>query len=335
MEGIATAIATPNIAFVKYWGNRNERLILPAGGSVSMTLDRTFTTKTTAYFSDGLKKDELVLNGEEVSPLDAPRIVAHVNLMRHAARSKLHCCIESMNNFPTSAGIASSASGFCALTLACAKALGMRKNMQELSALARLGSGSATRSFFGGFAEWLKGSRADGRDSFARQVAPAAHWKELRDVVAVVSEERKPISSRDAMLITVKTSRLFKERMKNHPARLNEVRTAILEKDAEALFAEIMEESDSMHACMADSRPPIIYMSSTSHAIALEVNGLNSNGIIAGYTFDAGPNAHVITTARNESAVKRALAGIEGVHKVMVSGVGSGPEYSQKHLFKI
>jgi len=336
MERIATAIATPNIAFVKYWGNRDERLILPAGGSISMTLDRTFTTKTTACFSPAMRRDELVLNGREVSPLDAPRIVAHVNAMRRAARSKLHCRIESTSNFPTSAGIASSASGFCALTLACAKALGMRKSMGELSALARLGSGSATRSFFGGFVEWMEGRRKDGKDSFARQVAPASHWPELRDVVAVVSEERKPISSRDAMRITVRTSRLFKERMKNHPKRLDAVRKAILNRDAQTLFTEIMLDSDSMHACMADSRPPIVYMNGTSHRIAEAVEEFNAaGGMRAGYTFDAGPNAHVITAARNAGAVKKALEDIEGVHKVMVSGVGPAPEYSQKHLFKI
>jgi diphosphomevalonate decarboxylase len=335
MASIATAIATPNIAFVKYWGNRNERLILPAGGSLSMTLDRTFTTKTTAYFSEKLKKDELVLNGKKVSPLDAPRIAAHVDVMRHAGRSKMHCRIESMNNFPTSAGIASSASGFAALTLACAKALGIRKNMQELSALARLGSGSATRSFFGGFVEWMKGERKDGKDSFARQVAPAAHWKELRDVVAVVSEERKHLSSRDAMRITIKTSRLFKERMESQPVMLSRMREAILEKDAQALFAGIMAESDSMHACMADSRPPIVYMNGTSRKIVQAVDALNDGGLICGYTFDAGPNAHVITTAGKVGAVKKALAEVEGVRKMMVSGVGSGPEYSQKHLFRI
>ncbi len=335
MERIATAIATPNIAFVKYWGNRDERLILPAGGSISMTLDRTFTTKTTAYFSEKLKKDELVLNGKKVSRLDAPRIVAHVNAMRHTAHSKLHGRIESTNNFPTSAGIASSASGFCALTLACAKALGIRKKMGELSALARLGSGSATRSFFGGFVEWMEGKRKDGKDSFARQVAPASHWPELRDVVALVSEERKPISSRDAMRITVKTSKLFRERMESQPVMLSRMRAAILKKDAQALFIGIMAESDSMHACMADSRPPIVYMNRTSRKIVEAVDALNGGRLICGYTFDAGPNAHVITTKGHVKEISRMLSGIRGVRKVMVSGVGEGPEFSEKHLFKI
>ena len=336
MERIATAIATPNIAFVKYWGDRDERLILPAGGSISMTLDRTFTTKTTAYFSPSLKRDELMLNGRGGSPLDAPRITAHVNVMRKAARSKLFARIESMNNFPTSAGIASSASGFCALTLACARALGIRKSMRELSALARLGSGSAARSFFGGFAEWLKGSRADGKDSFARQVAPASHWPELRDLVAVVSEGRKPISSRDAMRITVRTSKLFKERMKTHTATLKSVRSAIMKKDSTSLFSSIMVESDSMHACMADSRPPIVYLTPQSHRIAEAVEEFNAKGgVRAGYTFDAGPNAHVITTQRHARKLSGILSDIAGVQKVMVSGVGKGPEFSQKHLFKI
>ena len=336
-ERIATAIATPNIAFVKYWGNRNERLILPAGGSISMTLDGTFTTTTTVWFSGSLRADEIWLNRKKVGRAEARRIIEHLELMRRAGRCGLKAKVASINNFPTAAGLASSASGFAALTLACAKALGARRSMTVLSALARRGSGSACRSLFGGFVEWARGERRDGSDSVARQVAPASHWPELVDVVAIVSEGRKHISSRDAMRRTVKTSRLFKERMQMHPDMLKQVRNAIMQKNAELLFDSIMHESDSMHAVMRDSRPPVVYINETSHAIADAVRAFNADagGMRCGYTFDAGPNAHVITTRKNEAAVRRMLAKVKGVRRVVSAGVGGGPAYSAKHLFKI
>ncbi|VVC03026.1 Diphosphomevalonate decarboxylase [Candidatus Burarchaeum australiense] len=335
---MATAIATPNIAFVKYWGNRDEKLILPAGGSISMTLDRQFTTTTTVYFPGSLGADEIKLNGKGVEAGEARRIVEHLDAMRKAAGSKLRARVESVNSFPTSAGLASSASGFAALTLACAKALGLHRNMSELSALARLGSGSACRSLFGGFVEWEMGKRKDGEDSVARQIAPPSHWPELRDVVAIVSGEKKHISSREAMRRTVETSRLFKERMGTHGRRLDAVREALLEKDAGALFEEIMTESGSMHAVMRDSRPPIIYMNEVSARIVDAVKEFNAAGegrARCGYTFDAGPNAHVITTQRYENEVREMLLDVKGVKQVMVSGVGEGPEMSEEHLFKI
>ncbi|MDO8339680.1 MAG: diphosphomevalonate decarboxylase [Candidatus Burarchaeum sp.] len=336
-ERIATAIATPNIAFVKYWGNRDERLILPAGGSISMTLDRTFTTTTTVWFSDSLSADEIWLNGKKVGPQEAKRIVEHLDLMRRAGQCRLRAKVVSRNNFPTAAGLASSASGFAALTLACAKALGVRRSMTELSALARRGSGSACRSLFGGFVEWVRGERKDGSDSIAQQIAPASHWPGLVDIVAIASEGRKHISSRDAMRRTVETSRLFKQRMQMHPGMLKQVRNAIMQKNAELLFDSIMRESNSMHAVMKDSRPPIIYMSEVSRRIVDAVRAFNADagGMKCGYTFDAGPNAHVITTRKNEAAVRRMLARVKGVKRVVSAGVGKGPAYAAKHLFKI
>jgi diphosphomevalonate decarboxylase len=235
--------------------------------------------------------------------------------------------VVSENNFPAAAGLASSASGFAALTLACAKALGMNKTPEELSIYARIGSGSACRSVMGGFVEWKKGVQTDGKDSYAVQLRPANRWRDMVDVIGITRRERKKVSSRDGMRQTVLTSELFKERLRMLPGRLTIVRKAIANRDLATLLKETMADSDNMHACMADTKPPIIYMNDISHYIADAVRQLNveASNTIAGYTFDAGPNAHVITQQKYVPLVRRMLSRIHGVQEIIVAGIGEGP----------
>ncbi|MEK6923713.1 MAG: diphosphomevalonate decarboxylase [Candidatus Micrarchaeota archaeon] len=334
---IATCEATANIAVVKYWGKRDEKLVLPQNGSLSFTMDGQLKTRTSVMFSNKFKEDEFWLNGAKVDLKEkevAERVV-QLDLVRKKAGITDKARIVSINCFPTAAGFASSAAGLAALACAASKAAGLTLSDRELSMLARRGSGSACRSVLGGFVEWRKGEKPDGSDSFAEQIAPAAHWPELRNVIVVVDAGKKKVSSRAGMKQTVATSALYKARMDYLPATIDAMKKAVLAKDFPT-FAELtMRESSNMHAVMLDTTPPITYLNDWSKEIMHGVNALNAAAgkVVAGYTFDAGPNAHVYTLEKDVAAVRKMLEGVEGVRKVMVCRVGEGPKYLDKgHL---
>ena len=141
----ATAIAHPNIALVKYWGKRDVTLNLPSVSSVSLTLAGWHTRTTVDW---GSTTDEVLLNGNIAPGSFASPVLRFLD---HVATSRPPCRVETANDFPTAAGLASSASGFAALALAAVKAAGLDCDGKKLSQLARLGSGSACRSIWGGF----------------------------------------------------------------------------------------------------------------------------------------------------------------------------------------
>ncbi len=327
---IATFEVTPNIAVVKYWGKRNEEKILPTNASISMTLD-SLKTRTTVMFDSKLKEDELWLNGKKVDlekNAEAKERLKQLDVIRKKAGINHRARIVSINGFPTAAGFASSASGLAALACAASKAAGLKLSTQELSILARLGSGSASRSVMGGFVEWTKGEKPDGSDSHAVQVASPQHWPEIRLVSAVLTEEKKKVSSRAGMRQTVATSALYRSRQEHHlPRVLEEMRRAIRERDFEK-FAELtMRESNSLHAVMLDTWPPIKYMNDKSHEVVAAVHALNeaAGRTVAAYTFDAGPNAHIYTLVENAPKVMVMLKKIRGVKKTVISKPGVGP----------
>ena len=328
---VVTFEASPNIAVVKYWGKRNEKLILPTNSSISMTLD-SLRTRTSVLFDAKLEKDELWLNGKQVdleNNAEAKERFKQLDVIRSKAGVKHRAHIVSINCFPTAAGFASSASGLAALACAASKAAGLTLTTKELSILARLGSGSATRSVMGGFVEWTQGKKADGSDSIAVQIAPAEHWPEMRLVSVVLDETKKKVSSRAGMKQTIATSALYKARMEYLPPIIKKMEEAIRNRNFER-FAELtMQDSDNMHAVMLDTKPPIVYMNDKSHEIADAVIALNeSNGnekTIAAYTFDAGPNAHIYTTEENLPKVNDMLKNINGIKRTVVSSPGNGP----------
>ncbi len=323
----STWLATPNIAVVKYWGKRDSKLNLPYNGSVSVTMDETVSTRTTVEFSPSLSRDTFSLNGKIAKPLETARVSCVLDAVRRAAGIKTRARVYSENNFPTAAGIASSASGFAALACAAADAAGMKSSSRQLSLFARMGSGSACRSVIGGFAEWKKGSKKDGSDSFAAQIAPASHWPTLRNVIAITDAGRKLIGSDIGMQLTVTGSALYKERLRKMPTLIREMKSAILSRDLPSFLSLAMKESSNMHAVMLDSTPPIMYLNDTSREIMRAVNSFNDEAgeIVAGYTFDAGPNAHVYTTEKNARKIERMLSGIEEVKKTITCRAGSGP----------
>src|SRR5688572_11992355 len=258
----ATAQANPNLAFIKYWGNRDNTLRLPLNGSISMNLDG-LTTRTTVSFQHSLAFDELIINGHEVTGTGLNRVAYILDVIRGMANIHDRAEVITENNFPSGAGIASSASAFAALALAGSKAAGLNLSEAELSRLARRGSGSASRSIPGGFVEWQMGTTDE--DSFAFSIAPVDHWK-LVDCVAIVSASHKKTGSSEGHAIAP-TSPLQAARVADASRRLDLCRKAILNCDF-ASFASIVElDSDMMHAVMMTSSPALHYWKPASMAV--------------------------------------------------------------------
>lgn len=313
----ATAISHPNIAFIKYWGNRDNALRLPSNGSISMNLDGLYT-RTTVSFQPSLPIDELIINGHEVVGKGLDRVSYILDLIREKACVKMNAEVMSENNFPAGAGIASSAAAFAALALAGSKAAGLDPTEPELSVLARRGSGSASRSIPAGFVEWKMGEAE--ADSYAFSIAPVDHWN-LVDCVAIVSSKHKKTGSTEGHAIAG-TSPLQNARVTDAPRRLEICRNAILNKDFEA-FANIIEhDSDMMHSVMMTSTPPLMYWQSATVEIFHQVREWRASGLPVGYTVDAGANVHVICLGEYKDEVEKRLRETPGVSKVLVAGVG-------------
>jgi len=315
----ATAQSHPNIAFIKYWGNRDNTLRLPMNGSISMNLDG-LTTRTTVSFQHSLPFDELVINGHEVRGAGADRVSYILDIIRGMANIYDHAEVMTENNFPLGAGIASSASAFAALALAGSKAAGLKLSEAELSRLARRGSGSASRSVPGGFVEWQVGTTDE--DSFAISIAPASHWN-LVDCIAIVSASHKKTGSTEGHAVAP-TSPLQAARVGDTPRRLEICRNAILSKDFD-LFASIVElDSNLMHSVMITSTPALHYWTPTSLAVMDAVRQWRMEGFPVCYTVDAGANVHVICPETEAQDVDKRLGEIKGVENVLVARAG-GP----------
>ena len=313
----ASAQANPNIALIKYWGNRDEALRLPINGSISMNLDGLFT-RTTVSFQPLLVFDELIINGHEVMGKGLERVSAILEIVRQSAGVGMRAEVVSENNFPTGAGIASSAAAFAALALAATKAAGLEWPESAISRLARLGSGSASRSIPTGFVEWKMGSGDE--DCYAVSIAPPEHWA-LADCVAIVSAGHKTTGSTDGHALAP-TSPLQVARVADAPRRLDICRKAILERDF-GMFAEIIEQdSDLMHAVMMTSRPALFYWQPATLAVMEAVRALRRDGTPAAYTIDAGPNVHVICLREDAEKTLEYLKSIPGVTDVLAAKVG-------------
>jgi diphosphomevalonate decarboxylase len=315
---IATAVGFSNIAFIKYWGNRDEKLRLPANASLSMNLDG-LETVTTVEFAPGLAEDEVVIGGETQTGAASARVSAHLDHIRARAGMALHARVESRNNFPAGAGIASSASAFAALTLAGATAAGLTLTERELSALARLGSGSAARSVPPGFVEWQTGDSSE--ESFAFSIAPPGHWA-LRDVIAVVSKAHKAVGSTGGHALAG-TSPLQAARVASALERLRICREALLARDFAALAEVVEADSNLMHAVMMTSTPPLYYWEPMTLAIMKAVREWRAEGLPVCFTIDAGPNVHCLCPAEAAPEVERRLRAL-GVTEILVAGPGGG-----------
>ena len=322
----ATARAHVNIALVKYWGKRDAALNLPAAGSLSATL-AGLTTTTTVTFDDTIPEDHLVIGGVEASPAALTKALRVIDPLRQRAGILQHrVMIRSENDFPTGAGLASSASGLAALTLAAAKAAGLELPRGELSALARRGSGSASRSLFGGFARWDAGVRDDGADSHARPLFGPDHW-DLRVIVAVVSSERKRASSTDGMDHTAATSPY-------HPAFVAAVETdldaaedAIAARAFTALGRVAERSCLRMHADMLAADPPLVYLRPESWRVIETVRDLQDQGLPIFFTADAGPNIKIFALPEALPSLRASLDALGDVlENTIETGLGANAE---------
>lgn len=314
------ALAHPNIAFIKYWGNRDEALRLPANGSLSMNLGALSTTTSVEFRSD-LKQDDLIIDNVNAPPAALQRVSSFLDILRERAQKQhLKAIVISENNFPMGAGIASSASAFAALAASASRALGLELDEGELSRLARRGSGSACRSIPAGFVEWQMG-RAD-EDSYAHSIAPAEHW-DLVDLIAIVNDTHKEVGS-SAGHALAGSSPLQAGRVADCPRRMQLCRQAILKKDF-STFAEIVElDSHLMHAVMMTSSPALLYWEPATIAILKKIRDARLQGLQACCTVDAGPNVHVLCLAQDANQVERLLQTIPDVATIYRSPAGGG-----------
>lgn len=322
----ATAIASPNIALIKYWGKADDKLNIPLNNSISMTLNELKTT-TTVEFSDKYSKDSLILNKKEATDLE--RVQRILNEVRRIAKIKESAKVVSENNFPTGAGLASSSSGFSALALAASKAAGLDLSKKELSILARMGSGSACRSVYGGFVEWIADKTSDG--SYATQLAKPDYW-DVRMLVAIIKEEEKEVSSTAGHALA-KNNPFLETRLKIVDKYLKDVRNGIKEKDFTKVGKAAEFDCISMHATMMTSVPMLLYWTTGTVRIIHAINKWRNEGLETYFTIDAGPNVKVLCKPKDSKEVQKRLMEIKGVKNVIENKPGEDARIVESHLF--
>ena len=306
----------PNIALIKYWGKDDEQLNTPIHGSFSVTLDFG-TTETDAKFSDN---DKFFLN--EKADVITPRLQNALTFFRSKAENTNTCfSIKSTNNFPTAAGMASSASGAAAFVGALASLVGDTESPIEfwnernvdLSRIARQVSGSGCRSIYGGFVEWKPG---DNKHSIATQVFNESHWKDFVALSISLHTKPKKVSSTAGMQQTVKTCPWMHWRGNEVvPKRIKDAKMFIANKDFQSLSEIIMKESNELHANCAATYPPIHYLNDSSYQVINAIHELNASKgkNFAAYSFDAGPNPFIFTELSHLPEVLSCIKSIEDI----------------------
>jgi diphosphomevalonate decarboxylase len=323
----ATAIAPSNIAFIKYWGRKDEILRLPQNGSISMNLSHLLTT-TTVEFHPDFVEDTFIINGTQ-QPMEGNRVVKHLDRVRALANIQTKAKVQTENNFPTGTGLSSSASGFAALTVAAAQAAGLHLSEKALSILARQGSGSACRSIPDGFVEWLDGDTSD--TSYATSLYPATYWG-LVDIVAVVSKERKDVSTSEGQKL-VGSSPFFAVRKAHMPEKIAAIKSYLAAQDFEH-FGELIEaEALELHAIMLTSRPSLVYWLPGSLLIMKLVKKWRSQGVPVYFTINTGQDIHLICEKKHSDKVIELLGTVEDVLKIIRNTTSIGTRLISEHLF--
>jgi len=303
---------SPSLALVKYWGKKNTRQNLPATPSLAVTLGGVHTDTRVRI----AKKDSIRLDGQAVA-LD--RFLPLFDSLRRAAGRNVCFRVESSNDFPSSAGLASSSSGFAALTIACARILELDLSPAQLSAFARTGSASAARSLFGGFTLLPAGGFA------AQQLYGSEYWPEFRILIALVSRKAKPISSRAAMEATRYSSPYYNAWLRTAGQLLDPALRALEARDIQALGEVARLSYSRMHAALLAASPPLLYWLPTTVAVIRECQSLRDQGVGAWETLDAGPQVKVLCLASEVETISRSLQALDPQLKLIVASVGEGP----------
>jgi diphosphomevalonate decarboxylase len=334
-SGKATAVAHSNIALVKYWGKRNEALVLPWQSSLSVTL-APLEVKTTVAFSaqqGGAQQDEVHINGKEAKGSERARVIALADVLRKGMPQLGAVCVHSEGNFPASAGLASSAAAFAALALALRSAAGLPTDVKATSLLARLGSGSACRSVQGGICVWHRGEREDGADSFARQHFTAQHWPSLRMVAVILNREEKAVKSRDGMRSAAETSPYYSAWTNAAEADIAPALKAIDARDLEQLGALAERNAWRMHATSFAADPPLSYMKPSTLAMLLALEEERQRGTPVWFTLDAGPNPVLLTEEAHVPKVLAFAGRFSPLETVVCHPGGDARLLSEGHLF--
>lgn len=314
-----TARAHTNIALIKYWGKANKELKTPLMSSLSMTLD-AFYTDTTFEYDDRLKQDSFILNGISQDTKQSKRVIDYIHRLQKIYGFSDHFKIESTNHVPTSAGLASSASAFAALATAFAASYELNLSKEELSKLARLGSGSATRSIYGGFVLWNKGHNHD--DSYANAIDENPDW-DLHMLAIEVNTHEKKISSSQGM-IRAQTSPFYQPWLDRNNAEIKAMEQAIRKKDFTQLGQLSENSANEMHAINLSAQPSFTYFESDTLKLIDLVHQLRQDGIECYYTIDAGPNVKILCTLRNQKKVISAVHNLLGNVKIVDASFGPG-----------
>ncbi len=323
----ATAVAPSNIAFIKYWGKSDENLRIPTNGSISINLSDLLTT-TTVEFSNDFEKDDVIIDGNKKEN-ERNRVLVHLDRIREMAQIKVNAKVVSHNNFPSSTGLSSSASGFAALTVAASKAGGLNLKEKELSILARLASGSACRSIPSGFVEWIAGNSDD--TSYAVSIFPSSWW-DIADIVTIISTGKKEVSTTDGQKLAF-SSPFFDSRLERIGKKLADIKEYIQQKNF-IKFGELIEiEALEMHSVMLTSNPPLIYWHPETLMLVKTVQTWRKEGIPVYFTLNTGQDMHLICEKKNIEKVQNKLDKISFVKKVIVNFPSIGARLINNHLF--
>lgn len=319
MERQSKAKAHTNIALIKYWGKRDETLFLPMNSSLSLTLDE-FYTETQVELSDALEQDVFILNGEDQGAQETAKISQFLDLFRQAAGIQTPARVTSQNFVPTAAGLASSASAFAALGAAMNEASGLQLDLPTLSTYVRRGSGSATRSVYGGFVEWQMGT--DSADSLAVEIDDAS-W-DIGMITVAVNTNKKAVSSREGMKLTVNTSAFYPAWLESTAIDLVNIKEAIKQRDFQQL-GEITESNGmKMHGTMLGATPPFSYWEARTVEVLTKIREIRRQGWQCYFTMDAGPNVKILCRYSDTEAIQKLLTTAFPDNPVIISKVGSG-----------
>lgn len=317
-----TARAHTNIALVKYWGKKDQNLIIPQTDSLSLTLNE-FYADTSVAFDSELKEDQIEIDGQKITGHAADKVKSFLELVRQLSANTYHARVISKNHVPISAGLASSASAFAALAAAASKAAGMDLDRRQLSRLARRGSGSATRSVYGGLVEWHRGH--DDESSFAEPIMENVDFG-LEMMAIMIDKKKKKISSRQGMQSSVETSPYYPAWRKVVAHDMEAMKSAIKAKDINQIGHIAEENALRMHALTLSADPGYTYFTGDTIRAIQAINDLRSDGISCYYTMDAGPNVKVIYDQKDRDKISQRLGEIFGQAKLIISEPGSGVE---------
>lgn len=309
--------ANANIALIKYWGKKDEELFLPYTSSLSLTLDALYTETEVSFIDE--ENDVFYLDAQLQGEKETLKIKKFIDIFRKKSAIDRRVLVNSYNHVPTAAGLASSASGYAALALALNKLFNLNLDRKELSIITRKGSGSATRSIYGGIVEWHKGDSDE--NSYAEKVDDGDF--DLAMIIIVVNSNKKEISSREAMKITVNTSPLYQAYVENSALDLVEIKKAIKDRDIKRI-GEISEHNAmKMHSTILSSNPPMLYFEGDSLIAINKVKELREKGFDAYYTMDAGPNVKIVTKKSQAEEIKKELLDIFSEEKIIISDISS------------